>query len=305
MCLSRRRATSWFTLMSEPRTRWCTRSTNRSPCCGPNRRRSRTPTSGCWRLKMFELNAMAAIAGRDVLKFSRDPGRLVAAVVFPFTMIFLLGGTLQLNLGKSAGFAFTGFLGMTLFQSTAQGLTSLMEDRQNDFAQEVFVSPVSRYSIVFGKIMGETLVALIQVIPFVLFAWVLRVPLTPAHVALLLPVALLSCFMGGAFGLLLLNTMSDTRASNQIFNFVFLPQYFLAGMISPINNLPWYLELASLASPMRYVIDLARGVVFAGSPDYRLVLLLNPVTNVAVLALMLGVFLIVGTTLFVRRETNR
>jgi uncharacterized membrane protein HdeD (DUF308 family) len=33
--------------------------------------------------------------------------------------------------------------------------------------------------------------------------------------------------------------------------------------------------------------------------------LLNPVTNVAVLALMLGVFLIIGTALFVRRETNR
>src|SRR5207249_1555134 len=135
---------------------------------------------------------LVAIGGRDLLKFFRDPGRLVAAVVFPFTMIFLLGGTLQLNLGKSSGFnfigfAFTGFLGMTLFQSTAQGLTSLMEDRQNDFAQEVFVSPVSRYSIVFGKIVGETLVALVQVIPFVLFAWMLRVPLTPAHVALLVP----------------------------------------------------------------------------------------------------------------------
>src|SRR5438094_4035872 len=129
---------------------------------------------------MLELNAITAIAGRDLLKFFRDPGRLVAAVVFPFLMIFLLGGTLQLNLGQSAGFnfigfTFTGFLGMTLFQSTAQGLSSLMEDRQNDFAQEVFVSPVSRYSIVFGKIAGETLVAIMQVIPFVLFALLLRV----------------------------------------------------------------------------------------------------------------------------------
>ena len=259
---------------------------------------------------MLELNAMAAIAGRDVLKFFRDTSRLVAAVVFPFAMIFLLGGTLQLNLGKSAGFnfigfAFTGFLGMTLFQSTAQGLTSLMEDRQNDFAQEVFVSPVSRYSIVFGKIVGETLVALVQVIPFVLFAWMLRVPLTPSHVALLLPVALLSCFMGGAFGLLLLNTMSDTRASNQIFNFVFLPQYFLAGMISPINVLPWYLAVLSLLSPMRYVIDLARGVVFAGTPEYSRVVLFSPSTNVAALLLMFAVFMIIGTTLFVRRETTR
>jgi ABC-2 type transport system permease protein len=259
---------------------------------------------------MPELNAIAAITGRDFLKFLRDPGRLVAAAVFPFVMIFLLGGTLQLNLGRSAGFnfigfTFTGFLGMTLFQSTAQGLTSLMDDRQNDFAQELFVSPVSRYSIVFGKILGETLVAAAQVLPMVVFAVILRVPLTPAHLALLVPVALLSCFMGGAFGLLLLNTMTDSRASNQIFNFVFLPQYFLAGLISPINVLPWYLEVLSLLSPMRYVIDLARGVVFAGSPEYGRVVLLSPLTNVAVLALMFAVFMVLGTALFIRRETNR
>ena len=258
---------------------------------------------------MREMHAVTAIAARDLLKFIRDPGRLVAALVFPFAMIFLLGGTLQLNLGKSAGFnfigfTFTGFLGMTLFQSTAQGLTSLMDDRQNDFAQELFVSPVSRYSIVFGKILGETAVALVQVLPFVVFALILRVPLTPTHIALLAPVALLSCFMGGAFGLLLLNTMSDSRASNQIFNFVFLPQYFLAGLISPINSLPWYLAALSLISPMRYVIDLIRGVVFSGQPEYRLVLA-TPASNVAVLLLMFGVFMIAGTTLFVRRETNR
>jgi ABC-2 type transport system permease protein len=234
----------------------------------------------------------------------------VAAVVFPFAMIFLLGGTLQLNLGRSVGFnfiafTFTGFLGMTLFQSTATGLTSLMEDRQNDFAQEIFVSPVSRYTIVFGKILGETLVAIAQVLPMVVFAFVLRVPLTPASIALLAPVALLACFMGGAFGLLLLNTMKDIRAANQIFNFVFLPQYFLAGLISPINVLPWYLAILSLLSPMRYVIDLARGVVFAGTPEYSRVVLFSPVTNVAVLLLMFVVFMVVGTTLFVRRETTR
>jgi len=259
---------------------------------------------------MHELNVISAIAGRDLTKFFRDPGRMVAAVSFPFFMIFLLGGTLQLNLGQSVGFnfiafTFTGFLGMTLFQSTASGLTSLLEDRQNDFAQELFVSPVSRYVIVFGKILGETLVAIVQVLPMVLFALVLQVPLTPTHIALLVPVALLSCFMGGAFGLVLLNTMTDIRAANQIFNFVFLPQYFLAGMISPINILPWYLAALSLISPMRYVIDLARGVVFSGTPEYSKVVLFSPLTNVVVLLLMFGVFMVIGTTLFVRRETTR
>lgn len=259
---------------------------------------------------MPELNAVTAIAGRDLLKFFRDPGRLVAAVIFPFAMIFLLGGTLQLNLGRSVGFnfiafTFTGFLGMTLFQSTATGLTSLMDDRQNDFAQELFVSPVSRYTIVFGKILGETLVAIAQALPLIAFAVILRVHLTAAALALLVPVALLSCFMGGAFGLLLLNTMRDTRAASQMFNLVFLPQYFLAGLFTPITILPWYLSALSLASPMRYVVDLARGVIFAGTREYGRVVLLNPAENIAVLIVMFLAFMAAGTALFVRQETNR
>jgi ABC-2 type transport system permease protein len=68
--------------------------------------------------------------------------------------------------------------------------------------------------------------------------------------------------------------------------------------------LPWYLATASLLSPMRYVIDLIRGVVFSDSPESRVVLA-TPATNVAVLLLMFAIFMVAGTTLFVRRETNR
>src|SRR5207237_10313615 len=136
---------------------------------------------------------------------------------------------------------------------------------------------------VVGKILGEAAVAIMQVLPMILFAVILRVPLTPAHIALLVPVAILSCFMGGAFGLLLLNTMSDSRASNQIFNFVFLPQYFLAGLISPINVLPWYLAALPLLSPMRSVIGLARGVAFSRTPAAGRVVLLGAATSIACL----------------------
>src|SRR4030088_22140 len=143
------------------------------------------------------MKSPGGLGTRDLTKFIRDPGRIVAALFFPTRAFFSLGGPLQLNLGKSAGFnfiafTFTGFLGMTLFQSTAQGLTSLMDDRQNDFAQELFISPVSRYAIVFGKILGKTAVALAQVLPMVAFALILRVPLTAGHIALLAAVALLS-----------------------------------------------------------------------------------------------------------------
>ena len=259
---------------------------------------------------MSELSAIAAIASRDLLKFLRDRTRLVATFIFPFLLMSLMGGTLQLNLGRAAGFnfigfTFTGVLGMTIFQSSAQGIASLLEDRQNDFAQEIFVSPISRYSIVFGKIVGETMVALAQAVPLVLFALVLRVPLTPTTLLLLAPVALISCLLGGAFGLLMMSMINDRQAANQIFTFLLLPQFFLAGVFSPIAILPWYLEVLSRLSPMRYVVDLLRDVVYAGRPEYHKVVLLDPITNVSAIAVMFAVLMFVGTALFVRRETNR
>ena len=259
---------------------------------------------------LAELSAIAAIAERDLLKFLRDRTRLVGSVLFPFLLLVLLGGTAQLNIGAAVGFnyigfTFTGVLGMTLFQSSTQGLASLLDDRQNDFAQEVFIAPISRYAIVLGKIVGETLVALLQVIPLVVIALALRVPLSPAQIALMVPVALASCLLGGSFGLLAMALINSQQAANQVFNFLLLPQLFLAGVFTPIATLPWYLALLSRLSPMRYVVDLLRDVLYAGSPQAHRLTLLDPLTNILTMAAMFAVFMLAGTALFVRRETNR
>ena len=259
---------------------------------------------------MNELNAIAAIAERDLMKFLRDRSRLIGTFILPFLIMGLLGGTLQMNLGQAAGFNFVGFtftgvLGMTIFQSTAGGMAWLSEDRFNDFAQEIFVSPVSRYSIVLGKILGESLVALAQAAPLVIFALVLRVSLTPSQIAMMIPVAVIGCLLGGSFGLVSMAMINDQRAANQIFQFLILPQFFLAGVFNPIGILPWYLEILSRISPMRYVVDLIRGVVYTGHPEYHKVVLLNPAVNLAVIVAMFAVFMFLGTALFVRRETNR
>jgi hypothetical protein len=56
---------------------------------------------------------------------------------------------------------------------------------------------------------------------------------------------------------------------------------------------------------MRYVVDLFRNVLYAGRPEYHRVVLLDPATNALTMALMFVIFMLVGTALFVRRETNR
>src|SRR5205823_4814606 len=110
--------------------------------------------------------------------------------------------------------------------------------------------------IVLGKIAGESLVALVQGVAIVLFGLVLGVTLTAGEVLWLVPVSIAVCLFGGAFGVIVLGNISSQRAAQQIFPFVMLPQYFLAGVFNPIQRLPWYLDVLSRISPLRYAVDL-------------------------------------------------
>jgi ABC-2 type transport system permease protein len=259
---------------------------------------------------MMSLSAILAIAYRDLLKFLRDPVRIVSTLVFPAVFIGILGGSFQANLGEDAGynfliFTFTGVFAQTLFQSSAIGIISLIEDRENDFSQEVFVSPISRYAIIFGKILGESLVSIAQGVAIVALSLVMGVPMSGPQLLGLALVAITICLFGGSFGVLVLANLSNQRAANQVFPFIMLPQFFLAGVFTPIQVLPWYLDILSKISPMRYAVDLARGVFYAGQPDYNKVVLQGMPFNMLVIAVLFAVFLIVGTWLFVRGERNR
>ena len=257
-----------------------------------------------------DLYAIAAVAQRDVIKLFRDPGRLVASVVFPVMMIAVLGGTLQVNLGRAAGFnfvgfTFTGMLGLSLFQSAAQGLISLLEDRENDFSKEMFVAPISRYSIVVGKLLGETTVATVQGVPLLAFAFLARLQLSPVEVVAMIPAGILSALMGAAFGLAAVSIFSGQRGANQIFGFIFFPQFFLAGIFNPINVLPLPLEILSRVTPLRYAIDLIRHAYYVDRPEGAHVVLDSLPVDVLACAVAFLVCLVFGTVLFVRNERNR
>lgn len=257
-----------------------------------------------------EANAIFAVAFRDFLKLLRDPARMVSTFVFPLIFIGVLGNSMQANLGSVAGynllvFTFTGVFAQTVYQSTTTGIISLMDDRENDFSQEIFVSPISRYSIILGKILGETLVAFPQGAAILLFASVIGAPLSWAQVGGLAVVGFISALYGGAFGVILLSLMTSRRAADQIFPFVLLPQYFTAGIFAPIKVLPLYLEILSLLSPLRYAVDLARGIFYWGQPEYDRIVLATPLVNLGVIGVSFVVFIVIGTFLFVRSERNR
>src|ERR1700684_227450 len=110
-----------------------------------------------------ELSGIAILAQRDVTKLLRDRPRLAVNLAFPILLIGGLGSILQPTVGRVTGLnavtlAFTGVLAASLFQSAAAGMISIVEDRETDFSRELFVTPVSRLTLVTGKVAGETLV---------------------------------------------------------------------------------------------------------------------------------------------------
>ncbi|WP_376794018.1 ABC transporter permease [Thermogemmatispora sp.] len=256
-------------------------------------------------------NAIVTIVAREIMRSLRDKALIIFSVIVPFLLIAGLEGPLQSNFGQAAGYSLTGFaatgmLAMTLYQYTLQGILSLVEDRENDFTQELLIAPVSRYALIFGKILGASLVALVQgLLVLLLGVFFFDFPLSPLGLLFLLPVALLICFSGGALGVLLISLFSSQRSANQVIPMLVFPQFFLAGSFAPMRNLPWYLDLLSKITPMRYAVDLLRNVVYSGQPEYGQVVLEAPWINLAIVCALTLACLIAGTLLFVRSERER
>lgn len=257
-----------------------------------------------------EFGAILTIAYRDVLRFARDRARFLSELIFPMFFVIGFSAGFQNSLGTALGidfpaFVVTGVLAQTLFQSSALGLVWLIDDRGNNFSQEIFVSPISRYSIIFGKLLGEGFVALLQAIPIILVSLFLGVRYDASQLALLVVACVLAVSLGGAFGLIILSNLNTRQAAQNIFAFIMLPQYFVAGVFVPVSTFPEWLQAISWISPMRYAVDIVRAAYFQ-SPQEAAIVLAAPIQlTLLVGAVFFAVCMVLGTTLFVRRERNR
>ena len=273
---------------------------------GPGPRAASPPVTGPRR----ELSGLLAIAQRDVTKLLRDRPRLAVNLAFPVLLIGGLGAILQPTVGRVTGLsavtlAFTGVLAASLFQSAAAGMISIVEDRENDFSRELFVTPVSRLTLVGGKVAGETLVALCQGACIVVFALAFGVRMSPSQLALLLGPCLACCLLGGAFGLATIAVLPNQRSAMQIFQFLIIPQYVLGGVLVPLRDVPSYLRVLAHAMPMTYVVNLTRAAYYAGTPVYRLAASGSPLLDAAVIVILFVVLLTAGAAVFGYRERTR
>ena len=261
--------------------------------------------------KLFlELNSVVTVAAREITVFLKSPGMAVMSLAMPLVMMGMIGGNLMQNMADGLEFNFgqfmlVGMLVNMLFMTTTMGMTSLVDDHEIDFNQEMLVSPVSRYSLVIGKILGGSFAAIVSMFGTLIVGLIMGAALPLGKLLLILALSPLMCLSGGALAMIAIGLIKSKKAANLAVTLITMPQMFLSGAIIPINNSSGVLLVLNRLMPMTYCLDLARAVVYAGTLEYDTIVMFNPIVNFVAIAALTIVCLIIGTLFFARSEKNR
>jgi len=257
-----------------------------------------------------EANATFAIAWREILRAIKSPLSIAFTVIFPVIFIGILGGSISQNLSGALPYAYLPFMliGMianTMYQGTITGVTNLVEERENDFTAELFVAPISRYSVLLGKIIGSGLASMVALVGIIAMIFVMQIPMNFGDLLRVIALAPVLALAGGSLGVFFIGFVHDPKVAGAGVALLVFPQMFLAGALIPVANSSGILGLLAKVMPMTYSIDLARNIFYTGKPEASFTVLNSPWLDLAVTVGFFLVFTIVGTYLFVRADRNR
>jgi ABC-2 type transport system permease protein len=234
---------------------------------------------------------------REMKRYTRAKSRIFGSLMMPFFFLAFLGlGFRRMAVPGLEGelsylrFLVPGIVGMTLlFSSTMQGL-SVLWDREFGFLKEIMAAPVSRVSIVLGRIAGGATTTMIQAVLILAVSAVLGFrPKSAAGLLLGLGFMILIAFTFIGFGLIFASRMKDIQGFSVVMNFVVFPLFFLSSALYPLDNLPRFVRLLSYLDPLTYGVDGLRGAI-VGTSALPLAVDLAAMTGFAVIMIVLGAY---------------
>lgn len=210
------------------------------------------------------------IAGRINRQFLRDRRFLGLSLVVPMLLMLLikyvfdsLPGLARLNVHISD---YSILLAAYLVHFLAYILSAivLVRDRVEGTLARMFVYGFRQREIVLGYVAGYSTIASVQTaLVLVLTKYLFDINLASDLGAIVLTVLALAVVSVG-LGVFISNF---ARNEGQVFPFipmVVLPSALLSGMAIPIGDLPVFLQWCSYLVPLRYAIEVLRGVVLEG-----------------------------------------
>ncbi|QRN94610.1 ABC transporter permease [Archangium violaceum] len=217
----------------------------------------------------LQWSTVRVLLARDVVRFFRQPSRIVGALAQPILFWFVIGagfsGSFRVEGAQGLDyqrFSFPGVVTMVVLFSAIFATISVIEDRREGFLQSVLAGPGSRLAVVLGKALGSSAIALLQASLFLLFAPLAGVKAATLDVPLLLGVMVLSALGLTGMGIALAWWVRSTAGYHAVMSIVLLPMWVLSGAMFPLKGagplLAWVMRL----NPMRFSVEGIRRALY-------------------------------------------
>ena len=221
--------------------------------------------------------AVLTLWQREIVRFYRQPSRVAGALAPPVLFWLLIGSGMAPSFrpagaGASAAggylaYFFPGVVILILLFTAIFSEISIIEDRREGFLQGVLVAPVPRASVVLGKVLGGTTLAMLQCVPFLALAPAAGLGLATAG-SLVLTAAVLALL---AFALTALAAgiawrLDSSQGFHAIMNLFLIPMWLLAGTLFPLAGSGW-LGVLMRVNPLTYGVAALRRALAAGAPS--------------------------------------
>lgn len=141
---------------------------------------------------------------------------------------------------------------------------SIVREKEVGTIEQLMVTPIRIGELFLAKTAPTLAMGLLSVFPSLLIVWWFGVPLRGSLLLFLLLTAL---FLLSAIGIgVLVAAVSKTLQQALLLSFFGLfPLMFLSGTLVPVESMPEFLQTLSLASPLRYYMDVILGIFLKGA----------------------------------------
>jgi ABC-2 type transport system permease protein len=225
--------------------------------------------------------AVISLSQRELTRFLRQRSRLIGALATPVMFWILFGAGLHGSFQApdwAAGtmtyreYFLPGIAALIVMFTAIFSAMSIIEDRHEGFLQGVLVAPVPRSALVLGKVLGGTVLAVVQALIFVGLGWGLNAVGITSDLAFsfsALSIVELTFFMAAiAFGLTSLGFMlawklDSIQGFHAIMNVLLMPMWMLSGAFFPAADsglLAWLMWL----NPLTYGVAGIRRLLYTG-----------------------------------------
>lgn len=206
---------------------------------------------------------------RDVVRFFRQPSRVIGALAQPILFWFVIGsgfaGSFRVEGAQGLGyqqFFFPGVVTMVVLFSAIFATITVIEDRKEGFLQSVLAGPGSRLAVVLGKALGSSAIALMQASLFLLLAPLAGVSAATVDLPLLAAVMVLSALALTGMGMSLAWWVRSSAGYHAVMSIVLLPMWVLSGAMFPLKGASPLLAWVMRVNPMRFSVEGVRRALY-------------------------------------------